>query len=194
MPRSPYAHGSWPRIRLAVLERDGWICQIRGKHCLIRASEADHIIPISQGGAWLDPNNLRAACKPCNTGRVGHQHSRRWQGARTYITVVVGQDASHYVQTHSQPNDLIVDTHTLTRTTGDPQAAASMWTHLVNQLRLGLIQNARAWITTTGDASSLPAHRVIKAGDAASGDAAPAHDATHTHLMAAATAKPSRIW
>jgi 5-methylcytosine-specific restriction protein A len=73
----------WRRVRREVLERDGWLCQIRGPKCLIRADRADHIIPWRQGGAYYDPANLRASCKPCNEGRVfrgvGQRHpSREW--------------------------------------------------------------------------------------------------------------------
>lgn len=194
MPRSPYAHGSWPKIRLAVLARDNYECQIRGKRCTRIATQADHIVPISLGGEWLSMDNLRGACAACNAGRVGHQYSRRWQSAITYVTVVQGDpiQTSQYVQTHSQPNDLIVDAHTLARTTGDPQAALTLWSRLVNQLRLGLVKNPRAWITTTGDVSRLPSHRVIKLGGDTPGiDAA---KSASRHLMVAGLAKPSRIW
>lgn len=196
MPRNVYAIGAWPKIRLAVLERDEWVCQIQGRHCLKRATEADHIIPIAAGGAWLDMDNLRAACKPCNVGRVGHNHSRRWQSARTYITVVRGGDVqtSAYVQTHCQPSDLIVDIHTLTRTLGDAHAATLARDRLITNLRLGRITNPRAWITTTGDVSQLPSHRVINVGGDTSGGGGPAHT-THTHTHdAAGVVSASRIW
>lgn len=195
-PRSPYAHGSWPKIRLAVLERDGWICQIKGKRCLVRATEADHIVPVVNGGSWFDPTNLRAACKPCNTGRVGHQYSRRWQAARTYITVVVGPDATQlrdYVQTHSQPSDLVVDLTMLTRTTGDPQAGVLTWTRLVTQLRQGQTHNARAWITTTGDPSALPCHRRINLGGTSSGGSTTGTTRS-SEPQAAGAGVASRIW
>lgn len=60
----------WRRTRLFVLDRDGWKCKIRGPKCLDWATEADHIISRADGGALLDPRNLRAACKPCNGGRA----------------------------------------------------------------------------------------------------------------------------
>jgi 5-methylcytosine-specific restriction endonuclease McrA len=62
---------------LHVLERDSWQCKIDGPRCTgqqagsLRTQRAhvDHVIPWQEGGAWLDPANLRAACEPCNTGR-----------------------------------------------------------------------------------------------------------------------------
>lgn len=79
MPKPQYA-GAWPKVRLLVLSRDGHTCQIRGPHCTVRATEADHITPVAQGGARLDPANLRAACRPCNAsegGRLGNERKQR---------------------------------------------------------------------------------------------------------------------
>ena len=73
---------TWRKIRLAVLDRDGHICQIRGPKCLIDATDVDHIVPWRAGGAFFDPSNLRAACGPCNRGRgkrdVARRPSREW--------------------------------------------------------------------------------------------------------------------
>jgi 5-methylcytosine-specific restriction protein A len=77
----PYG-GPWRRVRAFVLERDGYICQIRLPGCTTRASDADHIVPASLGGAWFDPSNLRAACKHCNVARRNGERaatpSRDW--------------------------------------------------------------------------------------------------------------------
>lgn len=59
----------WRLVRLRVLERDGWSCQIRGEGCLGRADTVDHIVPRAHGGPLLDPANLRAACHVCNSAR-----------------------------------------------------------------------------------------------------------------------------
>lgn len=69
MARPPY-DGPWPRVRKAILERDGHLCQIHGPKCKVLADCVDHIIPTSAGGAWYDPDNLRASCYPCNNDRV----------------------------------------------------------------------------------------------------------------------------
>ena len=63
-----YDH-TWQAIRPSILERDGHVCRIAGPRCKTAATEVDHIVPLSEGGARLDPDNLRAACKTCNAGR-----------------------------------------------------------------------------------------------------------------------------
>lgn len=60
----------WPKgLRQAILERDNHLCQIRLPGCTMTADTVDHIRPVSQGGAWFEPTNLRAACRWCNTSR-----------------------------------------------------------------------------------------------------------------------------
>lgn len=66
--RRVYDNPAWPRIRVQVLRRDGYLCQIRGTRCLGEASEVDHVVPLSRRGPAYDPSNLRAACAPCNRG------------------------------------------------------------------------------------------------------------------------------
>ena len=74
MPRaaSPYGR-AWPKVRLAVLARDGWRCRIESPVCTGRATEVDHIVRLADGGDWWDPANLRAACQPCNLWREQHR-------------------------------------------------------------------------------------------------------------------------
>ncbi len=69
MTRGPYG-GPWRRVRLQILERDGWLCQIRSKGCTTKATQVDHIVPWRLGGAWYDPSNLRGACANCNKARA----------------------------------------------------------------------------------------------------------------------------
>lgn len=78
--KSPYA-GPWRTIRNRILERDGHRCQIRGPGCLQWADQVDHILPIKLGGEWWSEDNLRAACRPCNLGRLMKHRttsSRSW--------------------------------------------------------------------------------------------------------------------
>jgi 5-methylcytosine-specific restriction protein A len=60
----------WRRVRLAVLARDQYLCQIR-THCGGElATEVDHIRPVSEyPEGRLDPENLQAACKSCNSAK-----------------------------------------------------------------------------------------------------------------------------
>ena len=75
------------RTRRAVLDRDGWGCQIRDPGCQAphpgdlaglgpHQVHVDHIVPYALGGA-SDPDNLRASCRSCNTGRKGKPGGRR---------------------------------------------------------------------------------------------------------------------
>ena len=57
----------WKQVRLRVLQRDAYECQIT-VGCPRPATSVDHIVPRSRGGDnGLD--NLRAACGPCNSRR-----------------------------------------------------------------------------------------------------------------------------
>lgn len=73
----------WRRIRLLVLDRDGWRCRLPvkggtdangGAECGAYATHVDHVLPRAQGGSD-EPGNLRAACSSCNlragSGRQG---------------------------------------------------------------------------------------------------------------------------
>ena len=62
MALKPYrATARWKKLRLQVLNRDGWTCT----YCGGQATEADHVWPKARGGEdSLD--NLVSACKPCN--------------------------------------------------------------------------------------------------------------------------------
>jgi 5-methylcytosine-specific restriction protein A len=69
---SPEARGydwDWRKLRLRVLDRDGWLCQVRLPVCTVDATTVDHVVPLARGGARLDPANCRAACGPCNSSR-----------------------------------------------------------------------------------------------------------------------------
>lgn len=63
---------AWRRVRLLVLERDGWRCQLPADAgaglCLAWASHVDHITARVHGGTDA-PANLRAACARHNLAR-----------------------------------------------------------------------------------------------------------------------------
>lgn len=69
--------GPWPRLRLTILERDGYCCQMRGPKCKGVATTVDHIVSVANGGAWHDPDNLRAACTTCNYSSGAAAGNRR---------------------------------------------------------------------------------------------------------------------
>ncbi|MEW8052719.1 MAG: HNH endonuclease signature motif containing protein [Candidatus Thiodiazotropha sp.] len=48
------------------------------EHCLkvghtVPATEVDHIVRMSEGGAALDPDNLQSLCKPCHSRKTRHE-------------------------------------------------------------------------------------------------------------------------
>lgn len=63
---------AWRRLRLAVLERDGYTCRIRGPKCTTYADTVDHVVPVSKGGPDTEAN-CRAACRSCHASRTGKQ-------------------------------------------------------------------------------------------------------------------------
>jgi 5-methylcytosine-specific restriction protein A len=78
---------AWRRVRVYVLIRDRYTCQIRGRKCKGHATEVDHIVSRADGGALFDPANLRAACKPCNGGRGAERTNRKYRtSVPTYET------------------------------------------------------------------------------------------------------------
>lgn len=54
----------WDKIRLRILQRDGWLCH----YCGAEANEVDHVIPRVLGGGE-DDENLVSACVPCNRSK-----------------------------------------------------------------------------------------------------------------------------
>lgn len=54
----------WRVLRAQVLKRDQYRCQ----YCGGKATEVDHVLPISKGGG-NEPTNLVAACYGCNRGK-----------------------------------------------------------------------------------------------------------------------------
>lgn len=59
---------AWKQLRLDILDRDGHQCQIQYPgRCTGRATTVDKIQPAARRpDLALDPDNLRAACRPCN--------------------------------------------------------------------------------------------------------------------------------
>ena len=57
----------WRKLRLAVLDRDGYRCQSCGKAGIL---EADHVIPMQHGGDAWAPSNLQALCRGCHIAKT----------------------------------------------------------------------------------------------------------------------------
>ena len=60
----------WDRFRrLKVFKRDKWRCTRCGKAGRL---EAHHVIPLHEGGEYLDPSNIVTMCRTCHV-----RHHRR---------------------------------------------------------------------------------------------------------------------
>jgi len=63
-------------------------------HCGRGASEVDHIVPLSEGGAHLDPGNSQALCKGCHSRKTrAEQDGGKLKGCRADGTPI---DAGHW--------------------------------------------------------------------------------------------------
>lgn len=75
-----YTRRDWRALRLRILDRDQWACQINGPGCLGVATHVDHVLPrIEYPDLSMDPSNLRASCSACNLqagGRLGAKRRR----------------------------------------------------------------------------------------------------------------------
>lgn len=71
--RSSTEHKAWRRI---VLKRSKGTCEIKLTGCTHRATEADHIKPIAEGGAEYDPDNGQGACSPCHQKKTQQEAQR----------------------------------------------------------------------------------------------------------------------
>ena len=58
----------WKRFRVVFLRKNPVCCV---DSCSEPATDVDHVRPLSEGGAKLDENNLRAMCHPHHSQRTG---------------------------------------------------------------------------------------------------------------------------
>lgn len=64
-------------LRKQTLERDGYLCRIRGPHCTTHATIRDHIINLEAGGPDTLANS-QAACQACNQWKAAREaHASR---------------------------------------------------------------------------------------------------------------------
>ncbi len=76
------AHKKW---RQAVLTRDAWQCQHCGRVAQ-RMAQADHIVPISKGGARYDVANGQTLCIKCHGRKTREEQQREWSGKHAATT------------------------------------------------------------------------------------------------------------
>jgi len=66
------AHRRW---RQAVLTRDAWACRQCGK--IDNANHADHLLPVSHGGARYDVNNGQTLCRSCHGRKTRREQAEK---------------------------------------------------------------------------------------------------------------------
>lgn len=82
---SPAYRGPWLILRKLVLQRDGYVCQLRLPGCKTKATQVDHIIGLAQAPErrW-DIENLTSACRSCNIAK-GNRDNPRGQPWRRHL-------------------------------------------------------------------------------------------------------------
>ena len=65
--------GKWKKLRITVLDRDGWQCV----RCNKPAHTVDHIVPRVKGGDMWALDNLQSMCKSCNSAKGGRFFSHK---------------------------------------------------------------------------------------------------------------------
>ena len=63
--QDPRVSRDYKKVRLQVLARDGYVCY----YCGNDADTVDHIVAIKNGGDPVNPENLLACCKKCNSSK-----------------------------------------------------------------------------------------------------------------------------
>jgi len=59
----------WKIVRKKILARDGMVCNYCQRTMAPAEATVDHVVPLSKGGARLDPANLVACCLKCNSSK-----------------------------------------------------------------------------------------------------------------------------
>ena len=115
MPGSRRRGSASTALTRLVLDTYGTDCWLRLPGCSYRATTKDHVVPLDLGGTD-DLDNLRPACRSCNSKRRNLAMSGLAGGP--VVTVLVGPPAggkSTHVREHAAPHDLVIDLDDLAR-------------------------------------------------------------------------------
>jgi 5-methylcytosine-specific restriction endonuclease McrA len=70
-----YYSRAWRRLVAQLKLERGEYCQACGKHATYL--KADHIVELKDGGAALDPANVRLLCRPCHARKTNQARGVR---------------------------------------------------------------------------------------------------------------------
>jgi len=76
----PRRSAGYRRLTRAIRQRDRYICQKCGEF----GREVDHIVPLHQGGALTDPDNLQVLCRDCHIRKTERERPGRIPGRREW--------------------------------------------------------------------------------------------------------------
>ena len=71
-----YQSAEWKAVKKHHLAIEPLCRECKKNGLLTKATMADHIIPIKQGGATLDDNNLQSLCWSCHSQKSAEEGSR----------------------------------------------------------------------------------------------------------------------
>lgn len=77
-PNSEFYHSTrWRRLRERKLRADPLCEQCAARGQIVPATVVDHIVPINEGGAPLDMQNLQSLCDRCHNRKSGREAHRK---------------------------------------------------------------------------------------------------------------------
>lgn len=82
MKDRPHNDRGWRRLRHAKLTTNPF-CEYCPPGAVTVATEVDHIVPVSKGGAMWDWSNLKSSCQSCHSKKTFHIDVR----GRDYVPV-----------------------------------------------------------------------------------------------------------
>jgi 5-methylcytosine-specific restriction enzyme A len=75
--RAFYDSPAWRRLRAELKRREPLCRECFAHGRMVPMKVADHIVPIEQGGAKLDINNLQPLCRTCDQSKRGRERHGR---------------------------------------------------------------------------------------------------------------------
>lgn len=72
-----YQSPRWRRVRHGYLAEHPLCVECEKQGRVTAARVVDHIVPINEGGAWYDYNNLQGLCDKCHNRKSGREAHKK---------------------------------------------------------------------------------------------------------------------